>query len=400
MADKKFILQGFTPRTHKKAIVDLFQVGGIQRVIVSVAFVNSGGVKLLADELKKYSAKTTAFIGIRNDITSVQGAKLLLDFGVTLYVVDTGSRRVIYHPKIYLVRGGGQTKFIIGSANLTPGGLNNNIEASVIAECDMTDVADRLLVESIEKGFDEQPREHSKNVLKITTAAQLDELYKKGLLVDEAAASPPRPATSGSSTADDSVPRIKLKVRPLPSPLVAEKKVVAQASPTKKTPAKKEATAKAAVAVRLAATGVEFERIWESKTLTRRDLDVPIAGRNTNRTGSINLDKGLLPDVVDHRHYFRDGAFSELSWTNKTALVEEAFAKFQLVVKGVSYGEFDLRIGHSTNTKSKTYKQRNAMTRLSWGPMREHVARPDLIGRTLTLYRDKADPKRFMLEID
>jgi hypothetical protein len=32
--------------------------------------------------------------------------------------------------------------------------------------------------------------------------------------------------------------------------------------------------------------------------------------------------------------------------------------------------------------------------------MRPYIARDDLIGRTLALYRDKADPTRFVLEID
>ncbi len=32
--------------------------------------------------------------------------------------------------------------------------------------------------------------------------------------------------------------------------------------------------------------------------------------------------------------------------------------------------------------------------------MREYIARADLIGRTLALYRDKVDPSRFVLEID
>lgn len=401
MASKQFILQGFTPKSHRKAIADLFETDNIRRVIVSVAFVNSGGVKLLEAEFKKHSAKTTAFIGIRNDITSLQAAKRLLGLGITLYVVDTGSRRVIYHPKIYLVRGKEKTKLIIGSANLTPGGLNNNIEASVLAECNMTDAADRLLVESIEKGLDEQPAEHPKNVLKITTAAQLDELHGKGLLVDEATAAAPKPATSGSSPADDSVPRIKLKVLPIRVSLTAAKQAAAKSVPTKKTPAKKAAASKAAAASSPAVTGVAFERVWESKELTRRDLDVPIAGRNTNRTGSINLDKGLLDDDTDHRHYFRDQVFNALKWSpSKSPQVEETYAKFQLVVKGVSYGEFDLRIGHSTNSTSVTYRQRNAMTRLSWGPMRDYIARPDFIGRSLTLYRDMADPKRFVLEID
>ena len=115
----------------------------------------------------------------------------------------------------------------------------------------------------------------------------------------------------------------------------------------------------------------------------------------------MNLDKGLLDEAIDHRHYFRDAVFAHLSWTPRTTVsVEEAEARFQLIIKGIYYGEFPLQIRHSTDTNSRTYQQRNAMTRLSWGPIREYVARPDLIGRTLSLYRDEADQGRFVLEID
>lgn len=412
MAKKDFILQGFTPKTHKDAIIKLFDVENIERVIISVAFVNLGGVEQLEAQLKANSAKTTAFIGIRNDITSVQGAKHLLDQGVTLYVVDTGSRRVIYHPKLYLVRGTNQARLVIGSANLTPGGLNNNIEAGIVFECDMQDTADWLLIESIEQCFDEQPGEHPENVIRIASATELDALHAGGRLIDELTASPPRPVSSASAATDDTVPKIKLKVTPIYSALLAAKKKAAAAAakvgvaaPTATTTPAVAAIPSVAATPPVAAapppaTGVEYELVWESKELTRRDLDVP-DGDTTHRTGSINLDKGRLPDDVDHRHYFREEVFSALNWEpSRNPRVEEAYAKFQLVVKGISYGEFDLRIGHSTNTQSRTYTQRNAMTRLSWGAMREHVAKPDLIGRTLALYRDKADPKRFVLEID
>jgi hypothetical protein len=40
------------------------------------------------------------------------------------------------------------------------------------------------------------------------------------------------------------------------------------------------------------------------------------------------------------------------------------------------------------------------MTRLSWGPMREYIARENLIDRTMALFRDEVDPTRFVLEID
>jgi len=406
MANKSFILQGFTAQSHKAAIHDLFDVTDVQRVIVSVAFVNLGGVELLEEKLQAYQGKTTAYIGIRNDITTIQGARRLFDLGVALYTVDTGTRRVIYHPKIYLVRGTQHARLIVGSANLTPGGLNNNIEAGIVIECDLGNTTDRALVESIEASFDAAQVEHPDNIIQITTTAQLDAQHEIGLLLDEMAASPPRPCSSGISPSNDTTPRIKLKIAPIFSSITAAKRAAKKA-------ATKAAAAPAAISVakgkaapaekeeeQAATEGVELELVWQSKELTRRDLNIPEEGRNTNRTGSINLDKGRLPEDEDHRHYFREEVFDSLDWSPSTSTVDEAFARFQIVIRDVDYGTFDLRIAHTTSTNTRSYEQRNAMTRLSWGLARDHVANPTLIGGRLSLYRDKANPKRFLLEID
>jgi hypothetical protein len=200
----------------------------------------------------------------------------------------------------------------------------------------------------------------------------------------------------------DSTPLIKLLVPRLRTKL--KKAKVAKKTVAAKLGSKSAAAAPVApLAVGLpipTAAGVQFELVWESKSLTRRDLNVP-DGANTNKTGSISLDKGLLPLDVDHRHYFRETIFNQLNWcaTNK-ATTEEAYAKFHLVIKGISFGEFDLRIGHTIGMDSKAYKQNNAMTRLSWGPVKNLVGNVDLIDRTLFLFRDMADPTRFVLEID
>jgi hypothetical protein len=405
MAKKEFILQGFTAKTHREAVARLFDVPGIQRVIVSVAFVNQSGVELLEAQLKEYSAKTTAFIGIRNDITSTQGAKLLLDLGVSLFLVDTGSRSVLFHPKLYLVKGADHARLVIGSANLTIGGLNNNIEAGFAIELDLKKVDEKSLVEDIEKEFDALAKEYPAHLIHIGKASELDSLQATGRLIDEMTTSPPRPASAATSPTGDTLPRIKLKVAPLRRALAAAKKAaVKPAAPPpaarRAAAAKQPAAAPAAPPSPPPAPGVQYEIVWESKELTRRDLNIP-DGKNTNSTGSINLDKGLLPAEVDHRHYFREEIFSNLSWgPSNTATVEEAYTKFQLVLRGISYGEFDLRIAHTKGTTSAAYRQNNAMTRLSWGPMRHYVGREDLLGRTLALYRDKADSKRFVLEID
>jgi hypothetical protein len=393
MAKKEFILQGFTTRTHVSAVRELFDVPNIQRVVLSVAFVTEAGVDLLTTQLKSCAKHVTVFAGIRNDLTSRQGLGRLHSLGVKLYAVDTGSRNVLFHPKIYLVRGHSRARLVIGSANLTLGGLNNNIEAGIAFDFELADKNDKAVVDSIEAHFDVLPAEYPDHVLKVGSVALLDDMQASGRLVDEMALPPPRPGTTASGGSSDPVPRIKLKVLPLRKALAAAKKAGSKtAKPTAKG---KTATTPAPGP---AVMGVEFELVWESKALTRRDLQIPTAA-NTHKTGSINLDQGLLPKEVDFQTYFYDEVFAALSWHSRSSTVVEAFARCALVIKGISHGEFDVPISHTTS-KVASQKQRNALTRLRWGPMRDYIAREDLIDRTLALYRDKADPTRFVLEID
>jgi HKD family nuclease len=398
MAKKEFVLQGFTKRTHGDVIRELFDIQNIERVLISVAFVSESGVERIEAQLKAHATKVSVFAGVRNDITSYQGLKRLVGIaGSTIYGVDTGSRHVVFHPKLYLVRGNAKARLSVGSANLTLGGLNNNIEAGMALEFDLGDPSDKAIVDLIETQLLALPMEYPEHIKRIQTDAALDELLASGRVVDEMATPPPRPSTSaGSGGATDIVPRIKLKVVPM-------RRALAKANAAAKKPKAQKAAplAKAGVLAPKpipASVGVEFELVWESKALAQRDLQIPM-GENTHKTGSINLDQGLLAADVDFQTYFRDEVFSSLKWDTRSATVDEAYGKFQLVLKGISYGDFDVPISHTTS-KEKAQKQRNALTRLRWGPMKDYIARPDLIGRTLALYRDKVDPTRFVLEID
>jgi hypothetical protein len=398
MAHREFILQGFTPRTHAAAVRELLGIQSIERVVLSVAFVNESGVELIAGALAPLADRTTVFAGIRNDITSHQGLTKLHEMGVDLYTVDTGSRNIIFHPKLYLVRNPDQARLIVGSANLTLGGLNNNIEAGMVLGFDLHESDDKAAVTAgIEAQLDALPGDYPRHVVRVTASPQLDEFLAAGLLVDEMALPPPHPGTAARIGARDRATAIALKVVRRRRALLRGTAAPRAAPMTPAAPRRRRAPARAGVP---SVPGVEVELVWESKPLTRRDLTIPTAA-GTHATGSINLDKGLLQEEVDHRHYFRDEVFEHLAWAlTPSGSVEETYAKFQLVLKGISYGEFDLRIAHTTSTTSRSYQQRNAMTRLSWGPMRDRIAHEDLIDRTLALYRDRADPTRFVLEID
>ena len=389
MARKTFLLQGLTVYTHLESLKRLLALADLERVLLSVAFVTKGGVDLIASELATAGNRVDAFVGIRNEVTTREGLVALMDTGANVHLVDTGARNLLFHPKIYICRCETRASAIIGSANLTVGGLNNNIESSVIFELDLMKDDDLSFVESIFAGFDGLVLDYPLHVARVEREADLEVLHSQGRLVDEASSLPPRGVSGGAKDADD-LPRIGLKVVPLRS--------LVNRPPT----GQRQSSSGIASTVSSAdsSSAPLLELLWQSKALTERDLGIP-SGRNTHAAGSINLDKGLLEKGIDHRHYFREEVFATLSWKlSSRPTVEEAQAKFRLIVKGVDRGEFSLRIGHTTNRTSRSYLQRNAMTRLSWGPMREFVARRDLIGRTMALYRDKTDLARFVVEID
>lgn len=388
---RELIFQGLTKRTHASALEEMLSLGDVQRVILSVAFVSDSGVELVEKRLRPLAAKTTVFAGIRNDITSAQALRRLLGLGVTLYAVDTGSRLLIFHPKLYLVRGKKVAQLSVGSANLTLGGMNNNVEAGVLLSLDPAIADDDAFLKDLEKQFDGLEAAHPKNVLAITDKKMIDELLASGRVTDEMALPPPRPSTSAKAGSSDPTPLMKMKV-----PLLRRTPRTAK----KPKPAQPAAAVAAVPPISAPTVGVNYELMWVSKELERRDLNIPRAGRNTNATGSINLDKGLMETSVDHRHYFRDVVFAGLSWPAKSSQVDTATAHFALTIKGVDYGTFDLTVRHTTSTTSATYLQKNAMTRLSWGEAKALVQDRSLLGRHLALYRDRADSTRFMLEFD
>ena len=409
MAATEFILQGLSARTHGAVVGELFDIPDVQRSILSVAFLTESGVDQIAAKMAPHVAITSVFGGIRNDITSYQGMKRLFSAGVSLHAVDTGTRHLLFHPKLYYVRGKALARLSIGSANLTLGGLNNNIEAGVILDFDPNDDDDGKFLADLEAQFDGLTAAHPDNIYKIPDMARLDALLAAGLLVDEDAVPPPRVTTSSKPGTADPTPRIKLAVTPIRKPpkKANAPKPAAPVVPIIPTPGAPAAAAAAAAPVPAVAAhgtapggiGVGFELMWMSKDLTERDLTVP-TGSNTNPTGSINLDKGLMAPSVDHRHYFRNNVFAALTWTPRSATVDETNAIFELVLKGVYQGAFDLKIRHTTSTTSASYLQNNAMTRLSWGEMAQFVKQPSLVGRSMALYRDTANPTLFMIEID
>jgi hypothetical protein len=113
----------------------------------SVAFVKNSGVKhiysLLSDFQQRGKAKIS--VGIDNGVTTYEGLVNLLD------AIGTDSEMWIFHnensstfhPKVYLFANDQVADFIVGSGNLTEGGLFTNYEAFLRVSLDLQNAEDR-----------------------------------------------------------------------------------------------------------------------------------------------------------------------------------------------------------------------------------------------------------------
>lgn len=105
---------------------------------IGVAWVRRSGTRLIRRPLRRFlrrSGIVRVTVGIDIENTSYEGLRDLLTLqrsGVAeIYVYHNESPSSTFHPKVYLFYGGQQAKLVVGSHNLTEGGLYVNTEAAV-----------------------------------------------------------------------------------------------------------------------------------------------------------------------------------------------------------------------------------------------------------------------------
>lgn len=377
MAEISVLLQGLNEGDdHETAVNGLLSIPEIDHFLFSVAFASSNGVGRISGKLCEAADKAQVFVGIRNGITSLQSISSLLKIGIAPYVVDTASSSKKFHMKIYAAYNDRVAHVILGSANLTYDGLNQNIEAGSHIKLDRKLPADEKFLGKITSSITGLPTAYPDHVFQVKTARHAVRLTREGRLEDER-----RSRLHFQSGIRGDGERDML----IPIPTHGRK----DRSPRKK------------VAKRQTQRAENFGTpVWKSKPLTERSLNIP-QGENTNVTGDINLGKGLMENV-DFQSYFRDEVFSGLEWkkdeSSRSPHLERATIKAEVVIKKILYGTYSLEVTHDPRTDTKSYGQKNATTKMKWGAARPIVAKKDLLNRNLTLYRKDSDD--FMIVID
>ena len=112
----------------------------------------------IADSLRMFARRghVRMTVGVSMGGTSVEGLESLLECldgrgEVWVFHNDNGPT---FHPKVYFFSNDRNAKVIIGSGNLTQGGLFNNYEASIALALDLADPDDRALCAGVESVLD------------------------------------------------------------------------------------------------------------------------------------------------------------------------------------------------------------------------------------------------------
>ena len=110
-----------------------------EKASISVAYLKKSGVELIKqslDENKDRNAKISIITSLDFGITDVEGLRESLNMGVGCGIMHGKN----FHPKLYIFEmAGGDATMIIGSSNLSNGGLSTNYEANMLISGKVSD---------------------------------------------------------------------------------------------------------------------------------------------------------------------------------------------------------------------------------------------------------------------
>lgn len=130
---------------HKTATVLASAIRKAKDVRIAVAFVSRDGLSQIMPSVEtalEMGAYVEFLVGMDSHATDPNAVKELYELScrishASLLCFVSRNASAIYHPKMYLTRDDEIATAIIGSSNLTQGGLTSNIEANVVIRDDV-----------------------------------------------------------------------------------------------------------------------------------------------------------------------------------------------------------------------------------------------------------------------
>jgi hypothetical protein len=154
----------------------------------AIAFVKRSGTQFIRQPLRDFSSRAEARISVGIDLfgTSREGLSDLLEAtpGGQVFVYRNNGPYT-FHPKVYVFKSAQRADVVVGSGNLTGGGLFTNYEASLAASLDLAVAEDMAFLQVVEATLDawSQPQQ---GICYAVTPELVEQLVVSGLVRSEA----------------------------------------------------------------------------------------------------------------------------------------------------------------------------------------------------------------------
>lgn len=399
-----FLGQGFEDKSVNAVgnhLVNFLGLTGFDSFTGISAFASESGVYGLSGYLnaaKKNFKNLNLIVGVDLEGTSKEALEEILALNINSYIFYQ-QEQPIFHPKIFLIEGTKETKIIIGSSNLTRGGLFTNVESSMLIEFDLNDKEGLALLSEL-KGYYKSLFDFSDpNLLKISTSVIAD-LFSKGIIPDETArrsnyVKKSTGTSSASSTSTSTVVIQKRTTAKVPSTFPSKPRT---AGPRNVTTSSQTTTVQPAIITPAVQQPQPRVLVWQKLSLSNSDAQNVPSG--TAITGNLKLSQARFRVnniTIDQTTYFRNQVFNNLTWVNTKAnnnSYEEAFCPFDVTLLGNPIGTFTLKLSHDP---VRIAGQGNTPTWLHWGnAILPFLQQTNITGRTLNLYQTN---QSFSIEI-
>ncbi|SEW24705.1 PLD-like domain-containing protein [Chitinophaga sp. YR573] len=389
-----FLGQGFEDKSVNAVgnhLVNFLSLTGFDSFTGISAFASESGVYGLSGFLnaaKNNFKHLNLIVGVDLEGTSKEALEEILALNINSYVFYQ-QEQPVFHPKIFLIEGAKETKIIIGSSNLTRGGLFTNVESSMLIEFDLNDKEGLALLSELKSYYQSLFDFSDPNLLKVSTSI-IAELFSKGIIPDETTrrsnyAKRLTGTSSGSSASTSTVIIQKRATAKVPSTFPSKPKTAGSSNAT----TSPQTIAQSTITPPIINQAQQRVLVWQKLSLSRSDAQSVPTG--TNGTGNLKLSQAsfrLNGVLINHNTYFRNQVFQHLGWarTKPTSTTyEETICNFDVTILGTSHGLQPIKLSYDPIRISN---QANTPSWLHWGNVLMSILQQtNVTGRTLNLYQ-------------
>ncbi|TVO37364.1 phospholipase D family protein [Vibrio algivorus] len=181
----KLINQPFTGQLGN-TLIELLDSSDYHTLNIAVAFAKNSGVLRMKDSFENFRARggnINVYVGVDLGVTSYEALTALLVCTDSLNVVHTEKGQT-FHSKIYHFSGEKKELIVIGSNNLTGGGLWTNLESSALITLDPTNSFDSGALRD-QKDYINKLNELHNSCMPIANKGDIDRLLDNGYVFKE-----------------------------------------------------------------------------------------------------------------------------------------------------------------------------------------------------------------------